>query len=483
MKKAAKFLLGAAGTALAAGAGVVLARAALYRPGPELRADPDEVSVDYDRVVESLSEMIRIRTVSNADASKEDAAEFERFRAYLTERYPTLAGKCAPERIGRCGVLYTWRGASSEKPTVLMAHYDVVPADGEGWTEPPFSGAVKEGIIWGRGALDTKVTLCSIMEAAEQLIKEGFVPENDIYLAFSGEEEPAGPSAGDIVTALEERGVRPALVLDEGGAVVTGAFPGVSVPCALVGTAEKGQLRLSLEAESKGGHASSPPPQTIVGELAEAVCEVDATGAPFTMTPPVEQMLDTLGRHASFPMRVVLANLNIFRPVLDVVSQLSGGELNALLRTTCAATQMSGSPENNVLPAKASVGFNLRVINGESCDEAEARVRDAVSDPDITVRRIYAAEPSKYSETSGEAWDKLTGVIKRTWPKTVVSPYLMLAASDSLHYDRISDHVYRFCPLELSKEERGTIHGVNERIPTWKAVKCTEFYVRLIREC
>ena len=483
MKKAAKFLLGAAGTALAAGAGVVLARAALYRPGPELRADPDAVSVDYDRVVESLSEMIRIRTVSNADASKEDAAEFERFRAYLTERYPTLAGKCAPERIGRCGVLYTWRGASSEKPTVLMAHYDVVPADGEGWTEPPFSGAVKEGIIWGRGALDTKVTLCSIMEAAEQLIKEGFVPENDIYLAFSGEEEPAGPSAGDIVTALEERGVRPALVLDEGGAVVTGAFPGVSVPCALVGTAEKGQLRLSLEAESKGGHASSPPPQTIVGELAEAVCEVDAAGAPFTMTPPVEQMLDTLGRHASFPMRVVLANLNIFRPVLDVVSQLSGGELNALLRTTCAATQMSGSPENNVLPAKASVGFNLRVINGESCDEAEARVRDAVSDPDITVRRIYAAEPSKYSETSGEAWDKLTGVIKRTWPKAVVSPYLMLAASDSRHYDRISDHVYRFCPLELSKEERGAIHGVNERIPTWKAVKCTEFYVRLIREC
>ena len=121
MKKAAKFLLGAAGTALAAGAGVVLARAALYRPGPELRADPDEVSVDYDRVVESLSEMIRIRTVSNADASKEDAAEFERFRAYLTERYPTLAGKCAPERIGRCGVLYTWKGRSSERPTVLMA--------------------------------------------------------------------------------------------------------------------------------------------------------------------------------------------------------------------------------------------------------------------------------------------------------------------------------------------------------------------------
>ena len=483
MKKAAKFLLGAAGAGIAAGAGVVVARALKFRPAPELRADPDAVTVDYDRVVESLREMIRCRTVSSADPAREDAAEFDRFRAYLAERYPTLAEKCNPERIGRCGVLYTWRGSSSEKPTVLMAHYDVVPADGEGWEAPPFDGILKDGIIWGRGALDTKVTLCAIMEAAEQLISEGFVPENDIYLAFSGEEEPAGPSAGDIVTALEERGVRPALVLDEGGAVVTGAFPGVTAPCALVGTAEKGQLRLSLEAESKGGHASSPPPQTIVGELAEAVCMVDASPAPFTMTPPVEQMLDTLGRHASFPMRLVLANLNIFRPVLDIVSQISGGELNALMRTTCAATQMSGSPENNVLPAKASVGFNLRVINGESCEEAEERVRDAVGDPDVTVRRLYAAEPSKYSETSGESWEKLTGVIKRTWPKAVVSPYLMLAASDSRHYDRISSNVYRFCPLELSKEERGTIHGVNERIPTWKAVKCAEFYVRLIREC
>ncbi len=482
MKKAAKFLLGAAGAGLAAGAGVVVTRALKFRPAPELRADPDVVTVDYDHVVESLREMIRCRTVSSSDPSREDSAEFDKFRAYLLERYPTLAAQCSPERIGRCGVLYTWKGRSSERPTVLMAHYDVVPADGDGWDEPPFDAVLKDGIIWGRGALDTKVTLCAIMEAAEQLISEGFVPANDIYLAFSGEEEPAGPSAGDIVTALAERGVQPALVLDEGGAVVTGAFPGVKQPCALVGTAEKGQLRLALEAESAGGHASSPPPQTIVGELAEAVCMVDASPAPFTLTPPVEKMLDTLGRHASFPMRLVLANLKLFKPVLDIVCQLSGGELNALMRTTCAATQMSGSPENNVLPAKASVGFNLRIINGESCEEAEQRVRNAVDDPDVTVRRLYAAEPSEYSETSGEAWERLTGVIKRTWPKAVVSPYLMLAASDSRHYDRISRNVYRFCPLELSKEERSTIHGVNERIPTWKAVKCAEFYVRLISE-
>lgn len=468
--------------AVAAFLAVIVARACMFKPVSDKKVEADSFSVDTKSAAEHLRQMVRLKTVSNVEESQVDLGEFEKFRALLRTLYPHVYTACEYTEIGRHGMLLKWPGHSAERPSVLMAHYDVVPADGDGWDEPPFDAVLKDGIIWGRGALDTKVTLCAIMEAAEQLISEGFVPANDIYLAFSGEEEPAGPSAGDIVTALAERGVQPALVLDEGGAVVTGAFPGVKQPCALVGTAEKGQLRLALEAESAGGHASSPPPQTIVGELAEAVCMVDASPAPFTLTPPVEKMLDTLGRHASFPMRLVLANLKLFKPVLDIVCQLSGGELNALMRTTCAATQMSGSPENNVLPAKASVGFNLRIINGESCEEAEQRVRDAVDDPDVTVRRLYAAEPSEYSETSGEAWERLTGVIKRTWPKAVVSPYLMLAASDSRHYDRISRNVYRFCPLELSKEERGTIHGVNERIPTWKAVKCAEFYIRLISE-
>ena len=117
MKKATKFLLGAAGVGLAAGAGVAVTRALKFRPAPELRADPDEVYVDYDRVVESLRAMIRCKTVSGADPANEDAAEFDRFRAYLLERYPTLAEKCAPERIGRCGVLYTWKArAGTSRP-------------------------------------------------------------------------------------------------------------------------------------------------------------------------------------------------------------------------------------------------------------------------------------------------------------------------------------------------------------------------------
>ena len=359
-----------------------------------------------------------------------------------------------------------------------------MPADEANWSRPPFEGLIEDGVLWGRGTLDTKCTLCCALEAAEQLLAEGFTPAHDLYFAFSGEEEIAGPSASDIVDELQRRGVEPAFVLDEGGAVVTGVFPGVDAPCALIGTSEKGQMQLFLDMKSEGGHASAPPRSTIAGRLARAVTRIEKRPAPFTLTPPAAEMFDTLGRRSIWPVRMVFANLWLFRPALDLATRLMGGELNALVRTTCAVTQMQGSPANNVLPPDASVGVNLRIMCGDSADKAEARIRRAVGDEAVSFRRGPWAEPSPYSETEGsEGRARLKSAVERTWPDAIVSPYLMLAGSDSRHYGRISRNVYRFGPLELSKEERGTIHGNNERVPLAKVVKCAEFYLRLIRSC
>lgn len=474
---------GAAGAA-AALAGVVTARTLAFKPKREARPAPDAAGADGKKVAEDLAAMIRCRTVSNLDHSLEDEAEFEKFRALLRERFPLLHERCAPERVGRNGLLFTWKGRTSEAPSVLMAHYDVVPADEANWSRPPFEGLIEDGVLWGRGTLDTKCTLCCALEAAEQLLAEGFTPAHDLYFAFSGEEEIAGPSASDIVGELQRRGVEPAFVLDEGGAVVTGVFPGVDAPCALIGTSEKGQMQLFLDMKSEGGHASAPPRSTIAGRLARAVTRIEKRPAPFTLTPPAAEMFDTLGRRSIWPVRMVFANLWLFRPALDLATRLMGGELNALVRTTCAVTQMQGSPANNVLPPDASVGVNLRIMCGDSADKAEARIRRAVGDEAVSFRRGPWAEPSPYSETEGsEGWARLKSAVERTWPDAIVSPYLMLAGSDSRHYGRISRNVYRFGPLELSKEERGTIHGNNERVPLAKVVKCAEFYLRLIRSC
>lgn len=476
----------ALGSAAALGAlgAVLAARTLRFKPREEAAPAPDTVRVDGQKAIDDLADMIRCKTVSNLDHSLEDAAEFDKFRALLAERFPAVHEKCPPEHIGRCGLLYHWKGAGDSAPTVLMAHYDVVPADESTWTQPPFGGVIEDGVLYGRGALDTKITLCSCLEAAEQLIKSGFTPKNDIYFAFSGEEEIAGPSAADIVDTLAARGVTPALVLDEGGAVVQGVFPGVKQPCALIGTSEKGQMQLHLEMASRGGHASAPPAHTIAGELAKAVTRIESHPFPYTLTPPAAEMLDTLGRHSIWPVKLIMANLWLFSPLLGLATRLMGGELNALVRTTCAVTQMSGSPANNVMPPEASVGLNLRVICGESCESAEARIHRLIKNKNIRLRRGPCSEPSPYSETGdSEGWQRLCAAVRSTWPEAIVSPYLMLAGSDSRHYGRISSHVYRFCPIEMTNEERAGIHGNDERIPTYKIVKCAEFYLRLISSC
>ncbi len=297
----------------------LLIRAAGFKPKSAVREAPDDVEVDGDRAVESLADMVRCRTVSNQEHQLEDAAEFEKFRAYLVSRYPNIHRVCSLERVGRCGLLYRWPGKTPGQPSVFMAHYDVVPAAADQWTRPPFDGLVENGVLWGRGTLDTKGTLAGVTEAAELLIGQGFIPENDIYFAFSGEEEISGDSALDIVRVFEGRGISPSMVMDEGGAVVTGVFPGVDAPCALIGTGEKGQMFLYMDMKSKGGHASAPPPHSILGRLAKAVVNIESHPFPFNLTPPAAEMFDTLGRRSTFVYRLIFSNLWLFRPVLDAM--------------------------------------------------------------------------------------------------------------------------------------------------------------------
>lgn len=475
----ASIIFGAVAFALLA---VLFIRAAIFKPKKTEHREAREISVDGYDVAQALAKIIRCKTVSSSDKQFEDEGEFEKFKSLLPTLFPKVYEVASCEEVGDRAILLRWRGKSSEAPTVLMAHYDVVSAEEEKWEKPAFDGIIENGVLWGRGAIDTKVTLNGILFAAEELIKEGFVPERDIYMAFSGDEEINGHGAPDIVKLFKERKIVPGIVLDEGGAVVDGVFPGVNQPCALIGIAEKGMINIEYSVAGGGGHSSSPEPHTPVGRLSRACVKIERRSFRFRITQPAKKMFYTLARRSGFLYRLIFANLWFFSPILNITTKESGGELNALVRTTVAFTQMEGSRGMNVIPPVAKMVSNHRIIPGETMETVTARIKEIVRDKKVNIRVIDGMNPSCISSTDCEAWELLSSVISDTWQDAIVSPYLMLACSDSRHWGEISDKVYRFSPLTLSMEERGYIHGNNERLPIEKIAKTVEFYARFIRK-
>lgn len=478
----AGYIIGAVLVLLVVFVAILLVRTLLFVPKELPPVQQDTITVDREKIVNDMIFMIQCKTVSNRDDALVDWGEYTKFQELLRERFPLVHQHCTLEHVGKTGLLYHWQGKSAQEPSVCMAHYDVVPIDEEGWDKPAFEGILEDGYIWGRGTLDTKGTLCGVMEAAEQLLSEGYVPAHDVYFSFSGEEEIDGDSCKEIVRYLEQHGIRPALVLDEGGAVVENSFPGVSQECAMVGIGEKGSVNMDFVIESQGGHASTPPPHTILGQLSEAVTRIERSPFRRQLTKPVQEMFDTLGRYSTFAYRLIFANLWCFLPLLDIICKKSGGELNAMMRSTVAVTRMEGSKAYNVLPPKASFGINMRLMGEDTIDYATSYLQKVIGNDAIQPQLVNGMNPSIYSDTSCDAWDKVVRVIHNTWPEAVVSPYLMMACSDSRHYCRITDRVYRFSAMKLSKEERAMIHGNNERIPVDTLVKTVEFYVRFLRE-
>lgn len=462
-------------------AAVIVVRTILFVPPVETPVAEEQIATDREKIVQDMVDMIRCKTVSNREEALVDRTQFAKFEKLLEERFPVVYEKCQFTKVGKTGLVFYLKGKSDVKPSVCMAHYDVVPAWEEGWDKPAFEGIIEEDAIWGRGTLDTKGTLCGIMEAAEQMLRGGYIPENDLYLSFSGEEEIDGNSCADIVKYLEEKGVKPAIVLDEGGAVVENTFPGVSRECAVVGTGEKGSVNMDFIMESQGGHASAPLIHGIIGSLGHAVLQIEKHPFKRQLTKPVLEMFDTMGRYSTFLYRMIFANLWCFAPLLDMICKKSGGELNAMLRTTVAVTRAEGSKAYNVMPPKASFGINMRLMGEDTIDSATRYLRQVIDNDKITSTLVNGMNPSIYSDTDCAEWDKLKEAIHQTWPQAIVSPYLMMACSDSRHYCRITDRVYRFSAMKLSKEERAMIHGNNERISIDTLVKTVEFYIRFLR--
>ena len=444
------------------------------------------VAVDGENAVARLAAAVRHQTLSHQDPAQANPAPFEAFHAFLEQSFPRVHATLRRETVNGLGLLYTWEGADANAaPMILLAHQDVVPVETgtEGdWTHPAFEGVNDGEFVWGRGTLDDKGALMGILEAVEALLSEGFQPTRTVYLCFGHDEEVGGDAgAAHIAKTLAERGVKAYLLVDEGLAVTRGIVPGITDDLALVGVAEKGYLTVTLEARTEGGHSSTPPPDTSVGMVAQAVARLQEDPFPAELTGPMRQMLEAAGPHMDFPMRLVMANLWLFSPI--VRGQLAGDPAtNATIHTTTAPTMFNAGTKENVLPQSATAVVNFRIIPGETVESALARIKSVIGDDRVTVTAgDNANDPSPVSPAEGPAWDALATSIRQTYPDAAVAPGLVLGGTDCPHYESVAGNIYRFLPTVFTSDDMSRIHGTNERIRIEDYVNGIRCYAQLIR--
>jgi carboxypeptidase PM20D1 len=364
---------------------------------------------------------------------------------------------------------------------------DVVPVDPAtqgAWSHPPFEGAVADGFVWGRGALDDKASLVAIFEAIEALASAGFEPQRTMYFAFGFDEEVGGVSgARAIADTLASRGVHLEYALDEGSAVTDGIVPDVRSPVAMIGLTEKGYVTVELEVDTATGHSSMPPPQTAVGVLAQAIDRLERKQMPMRLAGAPRRQLEILAPSMSFLPRVAFTNLWLTEPLVVrmLASQPAG---NALVRTTTAPTMIEAGVKDNVLPAKARAVVNFRILPGDTADGVMAHVRSVVADGRVRVTRMerMVSDPPAEAPMDARPYRLFATTIRQFFPSALITPTLVVGATDGRHYARISDGVYHFGPLLLKKEDLSRIHGVDERIGIEGLGTMVRAYEQILRD-
>jgi len=453
---------------------------------PQVAPVPVE-PLDTAALAQRLAGALRFKTVSYQDSSQFDAREFDGFQLYLRTTFPRLHAALKLEKVNGYGLLYEWTGSDPNRPPiVLLAHQDVVPVEPgteSRWTEPAFEGRIAGGYVWGRGALDDKGSLVGILEAVERLVAAGAKPRRTVYLAFGYDEEVGGRrGAAHIADLLASRNVHPEFVLDEGGALATGLVAGISAPVALVGIAEKGYVTVALTAQAEGGHSSMPPDETAVGILAAAIIRLEHQQMPRAIRGPTAAMFDFLGPEMPFGPRLVMANRWLLGGIL---ARKFGAtpQGNAMLRTTTAPTVLQAGVKENVLPSSARALVNFRILPGDSVGSVVEHVRRAVHDARISVQALEEtmSNPSGVTRVDAEPFQLLARTIRQVVPEAVVTPWLVVGATDSRHYSQLTPNVLRFIGAAIGKDDLRRVHGTDERVGVQAYAVAVRVYLQLLK--
>ncbi len=430
-----------------------------------------------------MSNAIQLKTETPNDAYQFDTATFLKYRKFIETAYPLIHQNLPRTIIDSFNYIYEWKGTDTTMlPMVLMAHYDVVPVEESAiklWHAKPYGGEVKDNYIWGRGVLDDKSSMISILEAAEAQLSKGFKPKQTILLCFGADEESSGKGATAMVNYFKKQNKKFDLVVDEGGEISTEDNKSIKAPVASIGVGEKGYVTLVLTAQKAGGHSSIPASTTAIDILSNAIAKISTHPMPTKLTPPIEAYLKSISAYnENFIEKLALSNLWLFKSA--IVNNLTKQPTsNALVRTTLVPTVFNSGVRDNVIPTFAYAYVNSRVLPGQSTKDVFDYVQKTIEDTNIkiTYYKNYMTEPSPTTDVNSKYYKRVEKVVRSIVKGVVVAPMLMVGATDSRNYREISDGVVNFTPITDAKG----YHGIDERMQISDFQKCFNFYTLLIK--
>ncbi len=433
-----------------------------------------------NKSVENFRKALQIKTVSYPETERFNFDEFKKFINFLKETYPLVHDKLEFKIINDYGLLYHWKTDSDHLPIMLLAHYDVVPVNEESWICDPFSATVVNDRIYARGAIDDKNSIISIFETVENLIKNDFKPIKDIYLAFGYDEENLGiRGAKKIAEYLKSENIKFECILDEGGIVTPGSMMGIGDDIAVIGIGEKSQCNYELIFTGEQGHSSAPPEHTAIGKMAAFIKDVEDHPRETMLIKPVEEMLKNLSTKKTGIEKILMRNPKRYFSLIKK-SMAKNKQTNALIRTTVAFTMANSGSAPNILPDKASLIANVRVLQGDMPKDIRNWLQSFHHDFELKV--IAEEAPTKISNIDTESYRKLTETIKSIFGDVLVTPYLMIGGTDSRNYGELSDNIYKFMPCKLTSDELSLMHADDEYISIDNFNRMITFYDEFIRK-
>lgn len=470
-------------------AGVMLYRAETVfedrQPAPAAEAVP--IDLDQQRSLRRFSDALKIPTISHDDRDDFDPAAFRAFHDFLQAAYPRVHQRMERTVINDFSLVYHLPGSDDRLepvlfPVLFMGHMDVVPVEDitlNEWSHPPFGGTIDDGIIWGRGSIDDKLGVIGLMEAMEHLLEQNIEPARGIYLAFGHDEEVSGKDgAREIARYFESKGIRFDFVMDEGGVVTEGILTATDRPVAIIGVSEKGFVNLRLTVNAPGGHSSQPPEQSAVGILSRAIVRVEDSPFPARLD-PIVQTFDAIGAYTAWKTRLIMGNLWLLGPLVEK-EMLASKDDAAGIRTTTAATMISGSPKANILPTRATAVINFRILPGETVDSVRQRVIEVIDDERVQVSAEYGNNPSPVSPVDSRGYQLIASTIRAFDESVLVAPYMVRGGTDAKYFYALSPNVYRFMMLTVDSGTIRYIHGIDERVAIDDYLRIIRFYSLLI---